>query len=124
MKIKGFTLIEILVALAVIGIGMSAALSVTNQVINTMSEVEKRTYGNWVAENILSELKLKGETVPGKINGDSEMAGRTWYWAADVIPTFDEDVLQCEITVSLEKDFTDVQANYISYLIAAEIDES
>ena len=121
---KGFSLIEVLVALAVIGIGMSAALSVTNQTIDTLTEVEKRTYGNWVAENIMTELKLKGDAVPGKLEGESEMAGTIWYWQADITTTFDDDVLLCDMRVSLSKGFEDVQANFKSYLSAARPNES
>ena len=121
---KGFSLIEVLVALAVIGIGMSAALSVTNQTIDTLTEVEKRTYGNWVAENIMTELKLKGDAAPGKLEGESEMAGTIWYWQADITTTFDDDVLLCDMRVSLSKGFEDVQANFKSYLSAARPNES
>ncbi len=117
----GFSLIEILVALSVIGIGMSAALSLTNSSIDTLFQVEKRTYANWVAQNVMNELKLKGSTIPGKLEGDHEMAGNTWYWQADVKATFDEDVLSCELTIALNKKMEDPQAFLASYLRAAEV---
>lgn len=118
---SGFSLIEILVALSVIGIGMSAALSVTNSSIDTLSKVEQRTYSNWVAQNVINELKLKGPTIPGKLEGVHDMAGRTWYWQAEIKTTFDEDVLSCDLTIALDKKMQEPQASLFSYLKAAEV---
>ena len=121
IKSNGFSLLEVLVALAVIGIGMSAALSVTNNTIDSHTEIEKRTYGNWMAENLIAELKLKGAATPGVLEGDENMAGREWYWRADITTTFDDDVLLCRMIISLSKQFDEIVADQTSYLMAASI---
>lgn len=112
----GFSLIEILVALSVIAIGMSAALSVTNSSIDTLTEVEKRTYSNWVAQNVMNELKLKGPTVAGELEGKHELAGQQWFWQAEIKTTFDADVLSCNLSIALDKQIQDVEATLFSYL--------
>ncbi len=112
----GFTLIEILVALVVIAIGMSAALKLSNQNIILQTELENRTYANWVAENLVIQMKLQKVMETGVIKGSDNMAGRIWYWQADIKPTFDADVLQLRMRVSIKKSLENTLADITAYL--------
>lgn len=115
-KVVGFSLLEVLVALMVIGIGMAAALSLSVKSIETLSEVEKITYANWVADNLIIELKLQQNRSPGVLEGTDSLAGYTWYWKADIKPTSDKDVLQCRMLVSTSEEFVTVIADVTAYL--------
>ena len=113
---SGFSLIEVLVALVVVGIGMSAALSATNSNVEVLTHVERTTYANWVAENVLAEIKLEGIVNTGELLGESRMAGKTWYWQADIMPTFDADVLQVKLKVSINENMELLDADVTGYL--------
>ncbi len=112
----GFSLIEVLVALVVIGIGMSAALSATNSNVDVLGHIERTTYANWVAENVLAEIKLEGIANTGELQGESKMSGKTWYWQAEIKPTFDADVLQVRLKVSINENLELLDADVTGYL--------
>src|SRR5579864_2956359 len=50
----GFTLVEVLVALAIIAIALLAALRAAGQSTANASELRARLLGSWVAENLLA----------------------------------------------------------------------
>ncbi len=54
----GFTLLELLVALAIFGVAALAALTMTNQTLSQQQRLEDRTLALWLAENELAELRL------------------------------------------------------------------
>ncbi|MGB0514780.1 MAG: type II secretion system minor pseudopilin GspI, partial [Wenzhouxiangellaceae bacterium] len=55
---RGFTLIEVLVALAVVALALGALIRTTGQAADTQYEAERRTLALWVASNRLAELGL------------------------------------------------------------------
>jgi len=116
---NGFTLLEVMVALAVVSIGMTAAVSLMSRNIDTTALLEERTYANWVAQNLVAEMKLDGIAATGVVEGEKMMAGRIWYWKADIKPTLDGDVLQVLITVSSEEDRKNTVTGITAYLSTA-----
>lgn len=115
-KKRGFSLLEVLVALVVISIGMAAALSLSVKNIDTLTEIETRTYASWVAQNLIAEFKLQKTTPVGIIEGEDKLGGHTWYWKADIKPTADQDVLQLHMLVSVSDTFNQVAADITAYL--------
>jgi general secretion pathway protein I len=84
---KGFTLIEVLVALAVVAIGMAAVLEAMTSSANTAMYLQSKTFAEWVALNRIETVRLSG-TVPGAgtSNDTIEYAGRNWQWQQKVTP--------------------------------------
>jgi general secretion pathway protein I len=109
----GFTLVEILVALAVIAIALAAIMHNFNQGIDTTVALRDRTVALWVAQNRLA-IHYATDTWPSPTTTDgvTEMAGRNWYWREQVSSTPDPDVRRIEITVN-----TKSGNDYISRLI-------
>lgn len=97
---RGFTLIEILIAMAILAIAMGALLqSAARNAANTAS-LRDRTIAQWVAANKLAELQAMNAWLPiGKKKGEVEMAGATWYWQTDVLKVNDEDLRRVEVSV-------------------------
>src|SRR5690606_22980352 len=58
-RARGFTLIEILVALAVVGVGLAALITASGRSTRDAAELRDRTYANWVARNVLAEIRLE-----------------------------------------------------------------
>ncbi len=98
---RGFTLLEILVALAVLALSLGALVTaVSSQTRNTAYLVD-RTLAQWVAGNAIAELRLEGAwSEPGVRRGRSEMGGRSWAWVAASTATDDPDLQRLEVSVA------------------------
>ncbi len=83
-RAAGFTLIEVMVALAVVAVTLPALLFTLFQQIDGTEYLRDRTIASWVASNKLTELRLmmaKEQTLSlSEASGEAEMANRTWYW--------------------------------------------
>jgi len=88
MSERGFTLIEVLVALVIVTIGMSAVLGAMSSSVDTVLYLRDKTFAQWVALNQLANLRLAGQLPPtGTTNGDIDYANRKWHWRQDVSKT-------------------------------------
>ena len=78
---RGFTLLEILVALAVLAIALTAAARSMGAAIDTTAALRDRTLARWVAEDRLAQLEL-GREWPAldTKEGDADMGGRAFRW--------------------------------------------
>jgi general secretion pathway protein I len=99
-RTKGFTLIEVLVALAVVAIGMAAVLEAMTSSANTAMYLQSKTFAEWVALNRIETVRLSG-AVPtaGSSNDDIEYAGRNWQWQQKVTDARVPGVVQIEVDV-------------------------
>ena len=100
MKARGFTLIEILIAVAVLAVAMSALISGMARYADNAAYLREKTVALWVAHNRLTEIDLEPAWPSlGKSDGDAEMAGIEWRWFVTVAETPDADVRRVEIRV-------------------------
>jgi len=102
----GFTLIEVMLAVAVFAIAGVALLGAAQNNFSSLSHLEQKTIANWVASNQLTAASLD-KTWPPKNNrrGEVEMAGSTWYWQQKVATTQDSG-LQA-VTIEIRKNADD-----------------
>ncbi len=85
MRVRGFTLVEVLVALVIVTIGMSAVLATLTSSADTTAYLRDKTFAEWVALNRIAEVRLGTQRIAtGKSSGDMELAGRTWRWEQEV----------------------------------------
>ena len=81
---RGFTLIEVMVALMIIGIALPALMFQLGTQVDATQVINNRTQAAWIAQDQLALLQLRqaaGETLStGEWQGDLENAGRRWYW--------------------------------------------
>jgi general secretion pathway protein I len=102
-RARGFTLIEVLIALAVIAVAMGALISGMARYADNAAYLQEKTLGLWVAHNRLTELDLEPKWPDvGKSDGEAEMAGITWRWHATVAETPDPQVRRVDIRVQAE----------------------
>lgn len=85
---RGFTLLEVMVALAIFAIAGLALLKAQNSQITTDQQLQDKTFAHWVALNRLAELRLN-KTFPEIGQGDTTalMAGREWLVSTKVQAT-------------------------------------
>jgi general secretion pathway protein I len=116
-KQSGFTLIEVMLAMAVFAVAGVALLGVADNNYRHMGLLEEKMLANWVASNQLVELSL-ATTWPPKNNrkGNVDMAGRTWYWQQKVVKTDNDLLRQVIMEVRLNEDDELVSASLATYL--------
>ena len=97
----GFTLLEVLVALAVLAIAMSAIIRAATQSIETAAVLREQTFASWVALNQINQLLLDAKPWPteGSRTGKADLAGRGWRWEARFAKTEDPDLRRVDLTV-------------------------
>ncbi len=113
----GFTLLEVLVALAIIAIALTAVVAETGQHVNSTIHMRDRTLAHWVAMNRVTE-QLAAEQWPsvGVSNGVVEMAEREWFWKMTVAATPDEDIRRIDIEVRIDRERDNPNASVIAYM--------
>lgn len=95
----GFTLLEVLVALAVVAIAVAALGQAGSRALDSQAELEARTLALWVADNALAELRLEGTAAPGQRSGEAEMGERDWRWEMLIEPAPGGELLRVDVAV-------------------------
>jgi general secretion pathway protein I len=107
VRARGFTLVEVMVALAIVAIALPALLMSLYQQIDDTAYLRDKTLAYMVAENKLAEIRLViGSTrnlSAGKDSGLASMADRDWYWWVETKATEVEKFFRVDITVSLDE---------------------
>lgn len=96
---SGMTLIEVLVALAIVSVAVLALARSGGQALDTQYELEQRTLAMWVADHVLAQIELGDDAVPGQRVGEMTMANRTWFWRAVIQPTPDQAMLRVDVVI-------------------------
>lgn len=99
--LHGFSLIEVLIALAVIAIALTALMKATSQSIVGTQHLKEKTIAHLVAMQGLSRVQL-GMTMlhPNQeITEKMNMLGSDWYWHARSVSTPIKTMQKIEITV-------------------------
>lgn len=100
-KARGFTLIEMMVALAVFSLAALALIRLEGATIRSAGTLDATVLAQIVARNIAVEsLTDAVPPVVGESRGVEDNDGRAWSWRRIVTPLGDKKVLQIEVSVS------------------------
>jgi general secretion pathway protein I len=99
----GFTLIEVVVALAIVVVSFMALYGVILQLVGSTTLMQEKTLASWVAFDQVTELRIKG-TPPtdSKSNGIVEMGGINWLYSVEIRPTESDSISQVIVSVAPE----------------------
>jgi general secretion pathway protein I len=102
---QGFTLIEVMLAMAVFAIAGVALIGVADNNARSVAYLENKMFANWVASDQLVSAHLSAAWPPkNNRKGDVEVAGRTWFWLQKVIKTENNDMRAIVMEVRLDAD--------------------
>jgi general secretion pathway protein I len=84
-RCAGFTLLEVMVALAVLAFALAAGIKAASSNISNESYLETRTLANWVAMNKMTEMEVFNQwpSAGNKKRGTTIMAGHEWHWTVE-----------------------------------------
>ncbi|WP_419712387.1 type II secretion system minor pseudopilin GspI [Pseudomonas sp. NFX224] len=100
-RMAGFTLLEIMVALAIFATLATAVLSAGQYVLKQSVAVEERLFAAWVADNQLNELRLQTAPADGQSQYAVHMASRDWLLRERISATTEPRLHKVEMQVSL-----------------------
>ena len=99
---RGFTLLEVLVALAVFAVAAVALLRVGESQLTLSRQLEEKTFAHWVAMNQITEMQAR-QAWPdmGETKSRTTMAGRDWSLTVNTVGTVVNSMRRIDVTVSL-----------------------
>ncbi|MBU2955975.1 type II secretion system minor pseudopilin GspI [Marinobacter sp. F3R08] len=122
-KQKGFTLIEVLIALLVFGLIATAAAEVGSQYISSYERVRDKTLASWLADNRINEIRLQ-ENLPGisETSSDTDFGPYRWRVTTEVLATSEAKMRRVEVTVARyrENSVEPAQVHTLSAFVGAE----
>src|SRR5690242_13974722 len=82
---QGFTLLEVLIALAIVALSVGALLGTVTSSASNAIYLKDKTLAEWVALNRLTEIRIdKQFPSKGRRMGNTIMGGRKWEWEEEV----------------------------------------
>lgn len=118
---RGFTLVEVMVAMAVVAVTLPGLLFLLFQQVDGTEHLRDRTIAQWVASNKLEEFRMiavkQGNLPKDPVDGMTELADREWYWRVTATTTELPDFFRVEVQVGLDKDYRNTLQTMTTYLV-------
>ncbi len=99
-RTRAFTLVEVMVALAIIALSLTAIAAKMSRMIDTSNSMRERTYASWIAQNKITELRL-ANVLPevSTTSGDIDYANSNWRWRAVISESGIENLFRVDVEV-------------------------
>lgn len=112
---KAFTLLEVLVALAVLTMGLGTVIKVAGTQASQLSHLKNKTLAIWVANNKANEIQIGQWPKTGSSSGHEFMGNQEWRWKVKVSNTADKDLRRLDIDVSKANEEGETVVRFISF---------
>ena len=108
LRSRGFTLVEVMVALAIVAVAVPALLLALFQQLDGTEYLRNRSMASWVATDRMNELRLvvakQGAIPEGELLGEARLAERDWDWWIEWQTTEIPGFIRVDVKVSMEED--------------------
>jgi len=99
---RGFTLVEVLVALAILGIALAASMRTLHLATDATRDTRERLAATWMLQNRLAEVEARRFFPPaGETSGEIEYAGLRLLWKQKVLETPNPGFRRIELSAHL-----------------------
>lgn len=115
---NGFTLIEVLVAMAIIAVTLAAVSHAAGLAVDTSAELKRRVVADLIAQNRLELHKAKHDwLMPGKLIGEETQAGITMQWKEEISDTPNPAFRKVVVEVYVAEDPSYTLRRLVSFLM-------
>ena len=104
---RGFTLLEVLVALAIFAMSAMALVRSVSQHINTLTLMEEKAFAAMVVDNQMAKVMLNPQALK-KQSGKDQLAERTWYWTVEPVSTSGGLIRAFDVSVASSRQGTPI----------------
>ena len=122
---RGFTLVEVMVALAVVAIALPALLMSLYQQVDSTAYLRDKSQAQMVAANKLTEMRLlsraRQSVLKGRDSGLASMGDREWYWWLESQPTEVDQFYRLEIRVAAGEDQREQPLHTLVAFLSADL---
>jgi general secretion pathway protein I len=116
-RMRGFTLVEVLVALALLAVALTAGMRALAQGADSAGNLKARTLALWVAQNRLAAAQLESPSPAlGRYEGSETQANARFIWHASISTTPNPAFRKIEIVVAEPEQPDYVLARIVGYL--------
>ncbi len=106
-RARGFTLLEIMVALVVVSLALGAVIQTVGGFTRTQAALRDQVFAQWVARNQLASVQVMGNwprlgQQKGEVDFPEDASGRrsrSWRWVMQVTQTGEQDMRRLDIEV-------------------------
>ena len=113
----GFNLIEVLIALLLLGLVISISVETSMGDIALYKRNQDGALARWVALNRIAEVQLQGGyPSEGSEKGEMLMGHSRWQWQQEIVTTPDVDLRKVKVSVFREGQATQVLAVELAYV--------
>lgn len=101
----GFSLVELLVALAVFALVVVGLLNLAGESARTAAHIEENVLAGIVAGNVAAEAQLlEPAELAAPAHGGEHLGGRDWHWRRQATATGDDGLLRIDVDVLRPED--------------------
>lgn len=115
-RARGFTLVEVLVALVIVALGMGAALSALSGAADGAARMRERMFAQWIAFNQISTARLTRQMPAEGTSSDTipDFANGRWKWTQTVTQLDTPGIYRIEVKVRRDDGADDAHANWLA----------
>ncbi len=104
-RARGFTLIEVMVALMIVAVALPAMLILVMAQLDGAASMREKTFAYWIADNELTRIRLRQQYFPNESlseqeSGVIEMNGVRWRWELRTEATEMENFYRLDMSVN------------------------
>ncbi len=115
----GLTLIEVLIALAILSIALTAMIKASSQTILDTLYLQNKMVANWVGMEVINETRagvIKLPMAPARVEEERDRLGQTWLWRGQLTITPNTHIRAIQVDVFLPQTQQPPLAHLTGYL--------